>query len=608
MPLLAALRIAAHGRSSEMRCRAAPPRRWGKPCGPRPVAAGAAMIRRLRLGSGLLMLAYVAMHLSNHAVGLVSLGAMDRVLAWVFWFWSNPAAQALLYGSFLVHYGLALWALWERRTLRLRAGELTQLVLGFAIPILLVHHVAATRISDEFFATYDLYYLYFLWIYFVHSPWAGAQQMATLVVAWSHAMLGLHFWLKVRPWYARVQPVALVAAVMVPVLSLLGVIEAGRQVAALAADPAWAQAAFAHMRLPPPATQHALDEIAQILSWVFGGLVGAVLLARLGRSLWRRRHGLVRIAYPDGRFVEVTVGTSVLEASRIARIPHAHICGGRGRCSTCRVRVRGEAGSLDPPGEAEQRILRRIGATQNVRLACQLRPRGAVEVMPLLPPFAFARDGRRRVDFTQGSEREIAIMFTDIRGFTALSEGRLPYDVVFILNRYFAAVGRSVETAGGRVDKFLGDGVMALFGIEGGAVGGCRSALAAARLISERMAELNLSLTAEIDQPLRIGIGIHMGPIIIGEMGYGGTSSITAIGDAVNTASRLQELTKEHGCELVVSEAVVRRAGLILTDVPSHEIEIRGKRETLTVRTLASAAALPRPDATPLREPASAAV
>jgi adenylate cyclase len=608
VPLLAALRIAAHGRSSEMRCRGAPPRRWGKPCGPRPVAAGAAMIRRLRLGSGLLMLAYVAMHLSNHAVGLVSLGAMDRVLAWVFWFWSNPAAQALLYGSFLVHYGLALWALWERRTLRLRAGELTQLVLGFAIPILLVHHVAATRISDEFFATYDLYYLYFLWIYFVHSPWAGAQQMATLVVAWSHAMLGLHFWLKVRPWYARVQPVALVAAVMVPVLSLLGVIEAGRQVAALAADPAWAQAAFAHMRLPPPATQHALDEIAQILSWVFGGLVGAVLLARLGRSLWRRRHGLVRIAYPDGRFVEVTVGTSVLEASRIARIPHAHICGGRGRCSTCRVRVRGEAGSLDPPGEAEQRILRRIGATQNVRLACQLRPRGAVEVMPLLPPFAFARDGRRRVDFTQGSEREIAIMFTDIRGFTALSEGRLPYDVVFILNRYFAAVGRSVETAGGRVDKFLGDGVMALFGIEGGAVGGCRSALAAARLISERMAELNLSLTAEIDQPLRIGIGIHMGPIIIGEMGYGGTSSITAIGDAVNTASRLQELTKEHGCELVVSEAVVRRAGLVLTDVPSHEIEIRGKRETLTVRTLASAAALPRPDATPLREPASAAV
>ena len=122
--------------------------------------------------------------------------------------------------------------------------------------------------------------------------------------------------------------------------------------------------------------------------------------------------------------------------------------------------------------EPERRILRRIGATPNVRLACQLRPKGPVEVTPLLPPFAYARDGNRRVDFAQGSEREIAIMFTDIRGFTALSEGRLPYDVVFILNRYFAAVGRSVEGVGGRVDKFLGDGVMALFGIDNGAEAG----------------------------------------------------------------------------------------------------------------------------------------
>jgi adenylate cyclase len=96
--------------------------------------------------------------------------------------------------------------------------------------------------------------------------------------------------------------------------------------------------------------------------------------------------------------------------------------------------------------------------------------RAAVEVTPLLPPFAHAVDGRRRVDLAQGSEREIAILFVDIRGFTALSEGRLPYDVVFVLNRYFAAMGRAVEAAGGRVDKFIGDGIMALFGIERGAI------------------------------------------------------------------------------------------------------------------------------------------
>jgi adenylate cyclase len=142
------------------------------------------------------------------------------------------------------------------------------------------------------------------------------------------------------------------------------------------------------------------------------------------------------IGYPDGRVVAVTLGTSVLEASRLARIPHASVCGGRGRCSTCRIRVRGEIHCLDPPVEDELRVLRRIGATSDVRLACQLWPRGAVEVTPLLPPLAHAADGRRRVDFAQGSEREIAIMFVDIRHFTALSEGRLPYASTAISRRW----------------------------------------------------------------------------------------------------------------------------------------------------------------------------
>jgi adenylate cyclase len=551
------------------------------------------MIRHLRLWSGLVMLAYVAMHLVNHAFGLVSLGAMDQVLSYVLLIWGNLVGQTLLYGSFLIHYGLSLWALWQRRSLRLRVSELSQIALGFAIPMLLARHVVGTRIAEDFFNTNTAYYSRLLWTYFVNSPLHGYQQMMVLVVAWAHAMLGLHFWLRIRPWYARVQAVALAVAVLVPVLSLLGMIEAGRQVIALASDPNWAHETFAHMTLPSPATQRALAAITNALTWFFGGMVGLVLLARLVRRWWRRRHGLVRIDYPDGSSVEVTPGTSVLEASRIAGIPHAHVCGGRGRCSTCRVRVRGALGSIEPPGEAEQRVLRRIGATSNVRLACQLRPKGPVEVTPLLPPFAYAMEGRRRVDIAQGQEREIAILFADIRGFTALSEGRLPFDVVFILNRYFTAIGRAVETAGGRIDKFLGDGVMALFGVEGSARDGCRAALAAARAMSEHMDELNASLVGEIDRPLRIGIGIHAGPIIIGDMGYGAASSLTAIGDAVNTASRLEELTKEFGCELVVSEAVAARAGLDLSAFPHHEIEVRGKREALAVRTLPRAAELP---------------
>ena len=113
------------------------------------------------------MLAYVTMHLLNHAVGLISLKAMEDVLWYIFRIWSNRPAQALLYGSFLVHYGLALWALWQRRSLRLRPSELSQIILGFAIPILLARHVVGTRIADNFFHTDTGYYAYLLWVYFV---------------------------------------------------------------------------------------------------------------------------------------------------------------------------------------------------------------------------------------------------------------------------------------------------------------------------------------------------------------------------------------------------------------------------------------------------------
>jgi adenylate cyclase len=474
--------------------------------------------------------------------------------------------------------------------LRLRVSELSQLVLGFAIPILLVRHVVVTRISDSFFHTDMGYYAFLLWVYFVRSPEHGIVQMLVLIVAWGHAMIGLHFWLRVRACYAHLQPAALALAILIPVLSLLGAIEAGRQVTILAANPNWISE---RVTLPSPATERTLETITEFLSWFFVGVVGAVLLARLVRRAWHRRRGLVRIRYPNGRIVEVTPGASVLEASQLAGIPHASVCGGRGRCSTCRIRVRGEPHALDPPAEDEQRILRRIGATPNVRLACQLRPRGQLEVLPLLLSFAQAADGRGQVDLAQGSEREIAILFADIRGFTALSENRLPYDVVFVLNQYFAAIGRSVEAAGGRVDKFIRDGVMALFGIERGAQAGCREALAAARLMSIRLPELNASLRAELDRPLRIGIGIHCGTAIVGEMGFGDAAAITAIGDAVNTASRIESPTKNFACELVVSEETGSRAGLDLSGFPLREIEIRGKREMLAVRTLTSAADLP---------------
>ena len=551
------------------------------------------VIRRLRLASGLVMLAYVTTHFVNHSLGLISVQAMDAALVEIYKYWASPLGGVLLYGAFAIHYSLALWALWLRRSLKMPLAEATQLVLGFSIPFFLTAHVLQTRVADTFFGADYGYYSSVLYSFFVTHPLNGWLQLTVLVIAWVHAMIGLWFWLRLKPWYPRWQPILYAFTLLLPTLAILGFFEGGRQVMALAEDPAWmAQLAQDHPHAAP-ADAAFLDEMVVWVRYAFLAALVAVLAARLARSRWQRRHGIVRLTYPSGRIVQIVRGVSVLEASRMAGIPHASVCGGRGRCSTCRIKVDGPQEALVPPAPEEVKVLRRVGAAPDVRLACQLRPHGDLRVTPLLPASAQASDGFRRPGYLHGAEREIAILFGDLRSFTQLSEKKLPYDLVFLLNRYFAETGHAVEATGGRIDKFIGDGVMALFGLDAGVEAGCREALAAARQMSERMEALNRALVHDISEPLRIGIGIHTGPAIVGEMGYGSAVSVTAVGDAVNTASRIEGLTKTYACELVISEAVALRAGVDLGAAPRHEIEIRGRVERLVVRTFASAQDLP---------------
>jgi adenylate cyclase len=171
------------------------------------------------------------------------------------------------------------------------------------------------------------------------------------------------------------------------------------------------------------------------------------------------------VTYPNGRSVRAPLGFSVLEASKSAGVPHASICGGRGRCSTCRVRiVEGEV-RLPRPAPGEQSVLRHIGAPPGVRLACQSRPTGNLCVVPLLPS-DWTVDAVRRRDWPQpGEERFVVVMMVDMRDSTRLAERRLPFDTVFIVDRFVSAVGRAVNANGGQVSHFLGDGVMATFGL-----------------------------------------------------------------------------------------------------------------------------------------------
>lgn len=551
------------------------------------------VIRRFRLASGLVMFAYVTTHFVNHGLGLVSVQLMDRELHRIYQYWASPLGSFFLYGAFTIHYSLALRALWLRRSLKMPFAEATQLVLGFSIPFFLTDHVLQTRVADTFFGADYGYYSTVLYAYFVASPQRGGLQLTVLVIAWIHAIIGLRFWLGLKPWYERWQPVLYAFALLMPTLAILGVLEGARQVVAMADDPAWiAELARAHPR-PAPEDGAIID---QMVVWVRSGFLVAllaVLAARVARWYWERRRGVIRLTYPSGRVVQIVRGVLVLEASRMAGIPHASVCGGRGRCSTCRIKVEGPQEAIPPPAPEEVKVLHRVGAAPDVRLACQLRPHGDLRVTPLLPATAKARDGFRRPGYLHGAEREIVILFGDLRAFTQLSEKKLPFDLVFLLNQYFAEMGHAVEAAGGRIDKFIGDGVMALFGLDSGVEAGCREALVAAKDMAERMKSLNRALMHDLPEPLRIGIGIHTGPAIVGEMGYGKAVSITAVGDSVNTASRIESLTKAYACELVISEAVVLRAGIDLGAAPRHEIEIRGRAERLVVRTFASARDLP---------------
>jgi adenylate cyclase len=551
------------------------------------------MVGRLRLWSGYVLFFYVVTHLLNHTLGLISLRVLEAGRQWFVLIWHNPIGQTVLYGALFGHFFLALWSLYQRRALKLSAWEWTQWILGVLIIPLGAIHVVGTRLAHELYGVESGY----PWVLgsLVAGDWTGiVRQFALPLVVWLHACIGLHFAWRLRPWYRTWLPALYAVALLVPVGGIAGAAIALRDVADLAQQPGFLQNLFARARVPSQEdvdNLYAISRNLQIGALVL--LVGA-LSARPLRDLWERRAGVVRLDYDERRSIAQPTGFTVLEMSRIAGIPHASVCGGRGRCSTCRVRIGGQdRGKLPQPSAEEQKVLARVGAPANVRLACQLRPPpGHYRVTPLLPASAGPVEAYRRQPQAHGGEHYVAILFADIRGFTSISEGRLPYDVVFLLNRYFRATGQAIEAAGGRLDKFIGDGVMAIFGLGKEPQVACRQALDAARRMSEALADLNEALSGDLDQPLRIGIGLHSGPTIVGEMGYERTTHLTAIGDTVNIASRLETLTKEFAAELVVSQELLDRAGIDLGAYESHDVEIRGRQGRLTVRAVKKVAEL----------------
>jgi adenylate cyclase len=541
-------------------------------------------VRQIRITCGLVMFSYIFSHFFNHALGNISFATMDSWLQFHLWWWRIPVVNDALYLAAMTHLSLGFWALYQRRHFRYTAAEITQLVLGLSIPLLLTVHFGVERVSGWIFGRVPTTYANPLFAYFFLRPHMIVVQYALLLVAWTHACIGLYFWLRLKPSFKWASPVLLAIAVLMPSFAMLGTYEASREVIALAKSPDWRKQ---HLH-PVPLPQRKVIEAITLFYFPIG-YAGAILLvfaARGGRALRERQRGMYTVSYPH-RQVRVPKGMSVLEASLRHNVPHASVCGGRARCSTCRVRVVSDRGALPRPSGREAFVLARVGANADpsIRLACQLRPQSDIAVIPILQPNVGAGFVRSRQRLHIGEEHYVVSMFVDMRGSTKLSEVRLPFDIVFLINQFVEATSRGITDAGGQPNQFIGDGVLALFGLDTGRATACRQALRAASLVASNIAYLNHQFATEVREPIQYGIGINAGDVIIGDIGFRGHTVFTALGDSVNVAARLQDMTKGLNCKAIVSDEVWKSAGLASNALARMEVEIRGHDQKLMVYT-----------------------
>lgn len=546
---------------------------------------------KIRLISGLTLFTYVGCHLTNHALGNLSVGAMEAGLLVQKFIWQGLLGTTALYLALTAHFFLGLWALYQRRHYGWRPAEVAQLILGLSIPFLLAHHLIVTRIDYSLFGTVKGYSqeLYSFW---VAAPVWGIVQVTLLIVVWIHGCIGLYFWLRLKPIFRRIAPVLFAAAVLLPVLALLGFFQGGRAIRAAASVPEWRDANLGLRQIG------AADENAWLgwlhertLAWL-AALIAFALAARGFRSLRERVAGSIRLFYPQGRIVRVPHGFSILEASLMARVPHASICGGRARCSTCRVRILGDQGDLPAPSEMEKSVLHRVHAGPSVRLACQLRPLTDTIVVPLLSATLSIADIYGHAIHLGGEERFVAILIIDIRDSTQLAARRLPFDAVFAVGNFIDAVSRAVVSAGGHPNQFLGDGLLAIFGLDCDAREACRRALMAICEIAAKVEAINSVFHREWEEPIEFSIGLHGGEAVVGEVAYAGRTVFTALGNPVNVAARMQQHCRTFGCEAVISEDVFAHAAIQMEDLPSQIVDLRGIDRPLAVRIVHRVAAL----------------
>ena len=240
--------------------------------------------RRMSLATGCVLFLFLITHLLNHALGLASLAAMDAGRFWFLGFWRSVPGTVLFYSSLILHTVLAMYGLFNRRSLRMPLWEAAQIIFGLSIPLFMISHVVGTRLAYEWFGTVDSY-ARIMFLYWELSPDVGLKQTIFLLIAWTHACVGLHYWLRLKPWYARWFPACLAVMTLIAALSLAGFSQGGREAARLSGDRGWLRGMLARDGMPNREERGILHAARDTLWW---GLSGS---ARAGV---RRARGALR--------------------------------------------------------------------------------------------------------------------------------------------------------------------------------------------------------------------------------------------------------------------------------------------------------------------------
>ena len=546
------------------------------------------LIRRARMYSGLVIFLYVTVHLVNHSMGLISLEVMEGLRQRVSAFNRNIVVSLTLYGALLVHTLLGFHHLLTRRSFKMSAKDWTQLVTSFALPLVLLPHMFASGYTPRFKDSQTSYKV----VLDGMLEDGGIYFMGLFVIfVWVHGIIGITSMIKFHPVYQKYKNAFLVVSWLLPILAVLGAVTASKELATdIENNKIIMEQVYAEANIGKELEAELMQTSDMLMVNYLFILLGVTLFVFVLHQV-RKAFRKIKITYPNGKEVRVAKGTSILEASRQHRIGHVSMCGGRGRCSTCRVRVMSDIETLPPRNGIESLVAERLSLQDNVRLACQLRPTSAVEVRPLVnaPVETLTTEDRETLC---GREEEIVVMFVDLRGFTAISEKLLPYDTVYLLNQYFKIAGEAIVQSGGRIDKFIGDGIMALFTDGSGVEENSKNALLAAGKLAEGIKELSTETSSDFGSDLKFGIGIHAGTSVVGVMGYGENITDTAIGDCVNVASRLEQLTKEEECQLIITSDLYQRSGLSLKASYEKNVTVKGKSEAFKISAFKDASTI----------------